>query len=140
MCDRMLQQILDDPSPPLPGEEHLAALTAADRVPWAKARQEYFMKGINKVSLDAIEKAAFVVVLDEEPQDFDLVCFVVLSLPRDCRRRSMLKGLICKFCMCYIIRMTRQSLTDLAGQCCMARDTIAGLTNRLTLSSAPMAA
>ena len=53
---RMLQQILDDPSPPLPGEEHLAALTAADRIPWAKARQEYFKKGINKASLDAIEK------------------------------------------------------------------------------------
>lgn len=69
--ETMLQQILDDPSPPLPGEEHLAALTAADRIPWAKARQEYFKKGINKASLDAIEKAAFVVALDDEPQDFD---------------------------------------------------------------------
>jgi len=70
--ETMLQQILDDPSPPSPGEEHLAALTAADRIPWAKARQEYFKKGINKTSLDAIEKAAFMVVLDEEPQDFDM--------------------------------------------------------------------
>jgi hypothetical protein len=76
----MLQQILDDPSPPFAGEEHLAALTAGDRVPWAKARQEHFMKGINKASLEAIEKAAFVVALDEDPQDFDVVSKNVVCL------------------------------------------------------------
>ncbi|KAK2147018.1 hypothetical protein LSH36_573g01026 [Paralvinella palmiformis] len=67
----MLQKIVDDPSPPADGEQHLAALTAGDRIPWAKTRQEYFKKGINKNSLDAIEKAAFFLVLDEEEQDFD---------------------------------------------------------------------
>ena len=53
----MLQKIIDDPTPPATGEEHLAALTAGDRIPWAKARQNHFAKGINKNSLDAIEKA-----------------------------------------------------------------------------------
>lgn len=53
---RQLQKIVDDQSEPAPGEKHLAALTAGDRVPWAKARKEYFSKGKNKASLDAIEK------------------------------------------------------------------------------------
>ena len=53
---RMMQQILDDDVRPEEGEERLAALTAGDRIPWAKARQEYFSKGLNKASLDAIEK------------------------------------------------------------------------------------
>ena len=52
----MLQKIVEDESPPAEGEEHLAALTAGDRVPWAKARKEFFSKGRNKASLDAIEK------------------------------------------------------------------------------------
>ena len=54
----MLQRILDDESEPVEGEEHLAALTAVERVPWAKARKEFFSKGKNKASLDAIEKVA----------------------------------------------------------------------------------
>ena len=69
----MLQDIVDDTSNPVQGEEHLAALTAGDRIPWAKARIEYFGKGVNKASLDCIEKAAFVLALDEDPQDFDVV-------------------------------------------------------------------
>ena len=52
----MLQKIVDDESEPAEGEEHLAALTAGERVPWAKARQEFFSKGKNKASLDAIER------------------------------------------------------------------------------------
>lgn len=57
-CDfsRMFQRILDDKTEPAPGEEKLAALTAGDRVPWAKARQQFFNRGLNKTSLDAIEK------------------------------------------------------------------------------------
>ena len=66
-----LQKVVDDETEPAPGEEHLASLTAADRVPWAKARQEFFSKGKNKASLDAVEKAAFVLALDDEPQEFD---------------------------------------------------------------------
>lgn len=62
-----LDKILADTSDPSPGEKHLAALTAGDRVPWAKARNEYFMKGgVNARSLHWIEKAAFMVVLDDE--------------------------------------------------------------------------
>ncbi len=59
----MLQKIVDAEPDPSPGEEHLAALTAADRIPWAKARKAYFSKGINKNSLDAIEKVIHVELL-----------------------------------------------------------------------------
>lgn len=41
------------------------------RVPWARARIKYFSQGVNKVSLDAIESAAFFLALDEEPQGYD---------------------------------------------------------------------
>ncbi|XP_069047891.1 carnitine O-palmitoyltransferase 1, liver isoform-like isoform X2 [Lepisosteus oculatus] len=63
-----IQKILDDPSPPQPGEEKLGALTAGDRVPWARARKAYFSLGKNRRSLDIIEKAAFFVTLDDEEQ------------------------------------------------------------------------
>ena len=56
----MIQRVLDDDTEPAPGEEKLAALTAGDRIPWAKARQQYFAKGLNKASLDAIEKVSHV--------------------------------------------------------------------------------
>ncbi|XP_078271148.1 carnitine O-palmitoyltransferase 1, liver isoform isoform X2 [Rhinoraja longicauda] len=65
-----MQKILDDQSLPQAGEEKLAALTAGDRVPWAKARQSYFSRGRNKLSLEAIEKAAFFVTLDDTEQGF----------------------------------------------------------------------
>ncbi|KAL3987625.1 LOW QUALITY PROTEIN: hypothetical protein ACER0C_014740 [Sarotherodon galilaeus] len=60
-----IQRILDDPSPPLPGEEKLGALTAGDRIPWAQIRKRYFSSGVNKRSLDTIERAAF---FDDEEQ------------------------------------------------------------------------
>ncbi|CAI5674226.1 unnamed protein product [Oreochromis niloticus] len=63
-----IQRILDDPSPALPGEEKLGALTAGDRIPWAQMRKQYFSSGVNKRSLDAIERAAFFVTLDDEEQ------------------------------------------------------------------------
>ncbi|TRY69611.1 hypothetical protein DNTS_032732 [Danionella cerebrum] len=66
--EQQIQRILDDPSPPAPGEAKLAALTAGDRIPWAKARKEFFSSGVNKRSLDCIEKAAFFVALDDEDQ------------------------------------------------------------------------
>ncbi|XP_006131705.1 carnitine O-palmitoyltransferase 1, liver isoform isoform X1 [Pelodiscus sinensis] len=68
--EQQMQRILDDSSQPQPGEEKLAALTAGDRVPWAKARQAYFGHGKNKQSLDAVEKAAFFVTLDETEQGY----------------------------------------------------------------------
>ncbi|XP_027450099.1 carnitine O-palmitoyltransferase 1, muscle isoform isoform X1 [Zalophus californianus] len=72
-CDleMQFQRILDDPSPPQPGEEKLAALTAGGRVEWAQARQAFFSSGKNKAALDAIERAAFFVVLDEESHHYD---------------------------------------------------------------------
>ncbi|XP_067830625.1 carnitine O-palmitoyltransferase 1, liver isoform-like isoform X2 [Heptranchias perlo] len=59
------QYILDDTSSPQPGEKYLAALTAGNRVPWAKARKSYFSTGKNKNALDSVEKAAFFVTLDD---------------------------------------------------------------------------
>ncbi|XP_006976232.1 carnitine O-palmitoyltransferase 1, muscle isoform [Peromyscus maniculatus bairdii] len=64
--EMQFQRILDDPSSPQPGEEKLAALTAGGRAEWAQARQTFFSSGKNKTSLDAIERAAFFVALDEE--------------------------------------------------------------------------
>ncbi|XP_036944665.1 carnitine O-palmitoyltransferase 1, liver isoform [Acanthopagrus latus] len=63
-----IQRILDDLSPPQPGEEKLGALTAGDRMPWSQMRKQYFSSGINKRSLDAIERAAFFITLDDEEQ------------------------------------------------------------------------
>ncbi|XP_060884043.1 carnitine O-palmitoyltransferase 1, liver isoform-like isoform X1 [Labrus mixtus] len=72
LCPReiefQIQRILDDPSPPCKGEVHLGALTAGDRIPWANARTKYFSSGVNKRSLDCIEKAAFFVCLDDDEQ------------------------------------------------------------------------
>ncbi|XP_076412453.1 carnitine O-palmitoyltransferase 1, liver isoform isoform X2 [Peromyscus maniculatus bairdii] len=68
--EQQMQHILDDASEPQPGEAKLAALTASDRVPWAKCRQTYFARGKNKQSLDAVEKAAFFVTLDESEQGY----------------------------------------------------------------------
>lgn len=66
-----MEKILKSDCTPLPGEERLGALTAADRVTWCNTRKMYFSKGPNRFSLEAIEKAAFFVSLDEEPYEFD---------------------------------------------------------------------
>nr|KAF6464642.1 carnitine palmitoyltransferase 1A [Rousettus aegyptiacus] len=68
--EQQMQRILDDPSEPQAGEAKLAALTAGERVPWARCRQAYFGRGKNKQSLDAVEKAAFFVTLDETEQGY----------------------------------------------------------------------
>lgn len=44
----------------------VAALTAVDRTTWADARETHFGEGINKASMDLLERAALVVCLDEE--------------------------------------------------------------------------
>ncbi|XP_060636742.2 palmitoyl thioesterase CPT1C isoform X1 [Anolis sagrei] len=62
------QSILGDPTPPSPGEEKLPALTAADRDPWARARNTFFQTGQNEQSLSIVEKAAFFVTLDTSEQ------------------------------------------------------------------------
>ncbi|KAI5626275.1 carnitine palmitoyltransferase 1A, partial [Silurus asotus] len=69
--EQQIERILADTSEPQPGEEKLAALTAGDRVPWACARDAYLRQGKNRQSLDAIEKAAFFVTLDDTEQHHD---------------------------------------------------------------------
>ncbi|CAF2975091.1 unnamed protein product [Rotaria sp. Silwood2] len=67
-CELQLQldEIIRDTTPPANGEEHLAALTAGERPLWAEARETYFRSGVNRYALEAIEKAAFVLILDDE--------------------------------------------------------------------------
>ncbi|KAI1727732.1 choline/Carnitine o-acyltransferase domain-containing protein [Ditylenchus destructor] len=65
------QEILDSSEEPAPGEKELAALTAGERVHWAVTRRKYFGSGVNKSSLHAIERAAFVVILDEDEVFYD---------------------------------------------------------------------
>lgn len=67
-----LEQIINSTATPEHGEEFLAALTAWDRTKWANARERFFAKGANKVSLYLVESAAFVLSLDDESYDFDL--------------------------------------------------------------------
>ncbi|XP_071534183.1 carnitine O-palmitoyltransferase 1, liver isoform isoform X1 [Panulirus ornatus] len=64
------ERILADESVPEKGEATLGALTAGEREPWAEARSKFFNKGINYTSLEAIEKAAFVLVLEENEYDY----------------------------------------------------------------------
>jgi carnitine O-palmitoyltransferase 1 len=61
----------DAAAPPTrPGEADIAALTAGSRTPWAALRESEFASGINKKSLEVIESAAFVLVLDDDsPKD-----------------------------------------------------------------------
>jgi len=68
-----LDEIIRDSTDPAYGEEHLAALTAGERTLWAEARQTYFSSGVNRTSLEAIEKAAFVLILDDEEYDIGTV-------------------------------------------------------------------
>uniref|UniRef100_A0A914ENB6 carnitine O-palmitoyltransferase n=1 Tax=Acrobeloides nanus TaxID=290746 RepID=A0A914ENB6_9BILA len=65
------QKILDGELTPAPGEDKLAALTAGERAHWAITRKTFFSNGINKTSLEAIERAAFVVILDDEECFYD---------------------------------------------------------------------
>ena len=55
-----------------PGEEHLAALTAWNRSKWAEVRNSNFARGVNRISLNTVESAAFVLSLDDVPYEFDL--------------------------------------------------------------------
>ncbi|XP_053283297.1 carnitine O-palmitoyltransferase 1, liver isoform isoform X1 [Pleuronectes platessa] len=87
--EQQMERILADTSEPQKGEERLAALTAGERTPWANAREAFFSRGKNKQSLDAIEKAAFFVTLDETEQRFD-AANPVTSL--DSYAKSLLHG------------------------------------------------
>ncbi|KAK0151951.1 Carnitine O-palmitoyltransferase 1, liver isoform [Merluccius polli] len=69
--EMQFQRILTDTTEPQPGELKLAALTAGNRVPWARARLRYFSQGVNKASLQAVESSAFFLTLDDEAQGYD---------------------------------------------------------------------
>lgn len=49
-------------------DEFLLHVNIFSRIPWAQVRKQYFSSGINKRSLDIIEKAAFFITLDDEEQ------------------------------------------------------------------------
>lgn len=54
-----------------PQRLQLSPCPYAPRVEWAQARQAFFSSGKNKTALDAIERAAFFVALDEESPHYD---------------------------------------------------------------------
>ena len=72
-----LDEIIRDSSEPSYGEEHLAALTAGERTVWADARETFFSTGVNRSSLEAIERAAFVLVLDDEEYELGTVSSLI---------------------------------------------------------------
>lgn len=55
-------------------ESYIAAVTAVERDVWARIRRNHFSSGINQLSLQAVERAAFVVVLDDHEVFYDPVC------------------------------------------------------------------
>ncbi len=51
-------------------------MTAGERTLWAEAREKYFSTGVNRTSLEVIEKAAFVLILDDEEYEIGIVCVI----------------------------------------------------------------
>ncbi|KAI9915998.1 hypothetical protein PsorP6_006921 [Peronosclerospora sorghi] len=51
---------------PTKAEANLAALTAANRIEWAENREQFMSSGMNKRSLELIESAVFVVILENK--------------------------------------------------------------------------
>ena len=67
-----MESILNSTAQPVVGEERVAALTAWERQKWANVRETVFNKGTNRVALQTVESAAFVLSLDDEPFEFDV--------------------------------------------------------------------
>lgn len=68
--EMLLQQVVDlaDAAPrPSMEQARIAALTADNRQRWADVREVEFSEGVNLASLEVIERALFVLVLDDEP-------------------------------------------------------------------------
>lgn len=66
-----LKQIIEyDGKQPGRNEDIIGYLTAAERGVWADARNKYFGTGLNKESLDIIEKSAFFVALDDNESSY----------------------------------------------------------------------
>lgn len=56
----------------------MAVLTAGERTHWARTRRSFFRSGINRTSLNDIERAAFVLILDDEEVSYDKVSALVM--------------------------------------------------------------
>ena len=67
---RTFQNILADTNLAKDAEIHLPAFTALDRDDWADFREKHTSFGINKASMDIIDTAAFIVILDTESRDY----------------------------------------------------------------------
>lgn len=67
-----MEEILNLNENTCPNEDLLASLTAWNRTKWAQIRNSIFSKGINRVSLHAVESSAFVLSLDDEPYETDI--------------------------------------------------------------------
>lgn len=67
-----MEEILASNDSPTPNEDLVASLTAWNRTKWAQVRNSMFNKGINRISLQAIESAAFIVTLDDEAYETDV--------------------------------------------------------------------
>ncbi|GAB6019338.1 hypothetical protein CHUAL_000930 [Chamberlinius hualienensis] len=53
-------------------EKSLAALTALERSDWARIRKQFFSRGLNRESMDILEKAIFFLILsDYSPMNFN---------------------------------------------------------------------
>lgn len=65
---------VEGPASDAPREEPahlLPALTTENRTEWAFVRERHFSRGVNRASLDVIERAQFVVHLDDaSPADW----------------------------------------------------------------------
>jgi len=73
-----LEKIINSSEQPSDAERRLPVLTAGGRTEWAKARKDFFSRGLNKTSLHTIERAAFVLVLDDIEPDYDMVGYSTL--------------------------------------------------------------
>ncbi|XP_055335542.1 carnitine O-palmitoyltransferase 1, liver isoform-like [Paramacrobiotus metropolitanus] len=71
--EMQIERVIHDTSPAQPGEQLLCAMTAVDRAPWAQNRRAFFNRGVNRVSLETIERAAFFVALDDEEHHYDKI-------------------------------------------------------------------
>jgi carnitine O-palmitoyltransferase 1, liver isoform len=67
-----LDQILNFSDKCEHSEQYLASLTAWDRAKWAETRDKFFSKGVNRASLECIERAAITFNLHDGLYDMDL--------------------------------------------------------------------
>lgn len=87
-----IKKILENEDKAHSGEEILPVLTATDRPVWAEARKKYFSDGVNKESLDLVEKAAFFVVLEDDSDFVSYEKSTQEELNKTCKRMLHGKG------------------------------------------------